>query len=260
VATKKEWTGRVDVMSHEAMAAVDDQSHYEISLTAGQAFVAFVLLLLSLAASFAFGLMIGKGQGDERLIVRKEPAVITEAGLAAKKQPSGRIVELGVADDDFKQSVPPAAASAATSTVAPVVTEVAPPNPSVADAPATVAGSETASAPPTSTPPSTWVSTPPRPAVTEAHPAAPAPAPAVAAPAIKSGPAYAQLLSTGDQKTAEGLAAKVIDRGFTSAYVERNVSEKGTIFRVRVRFPSEADARAAEPRLREFSKDVWITR
>jgi hypothetical protein len=243
-------------MSHEAMAAVDDQSHYEISLTAGQAFVAFVLLLLSLAASFAFGLMIGKGQGDERLIVRKEPAVITEAGLGAKKQPSGHIVELGVADDDFKPSVPPATATGATATVAPIVTEVAPPSAPASDAPPNTGGSE----PVLTTPPSASVSTPPRPVVTETHPAAPAPTSAVATPSIKSGPAYAQLLSTGDQKTAEALAAKVIDRGFTSAYVERNISEKGTIFRVRVRFPSEAAARAAEPRLREFSKDVWITR
>src|SRR5437763_1439917 len=103
--------------------AIDDQSqsHYEISLTAGQAFVAFVLLLLSLAASFAFGLMIGKGQADER------------------------------------------------------------------------------------------------------------------------------------------LAAKVINRGFTSAYVERGANDKGTIWRVRVKFPSEAEANAALPRLREFSKDIWIT-
>ena len=38
---------------------IDDQSHYEVSLTAGQAFVAFVLLLLSLAAAFAFGLFQG---------------------------------------------------------------------------------------------------------------------------------------------------------------------------------------------------------
>src|SRR5256714_10460461 len=78
----------------------DDSSHYEISLTAGQAFVAFVLLLLSLAASFAFGLMIGKGQGDERLVVRKEPAVIQEASVLPK-QTNGRIVLLGIADDDF---------------------------------------------------------------------------------------------------------------------------------------------------------------
>src|SRR5438270_11960223 len=92
---------------------IDDQSHYEVSLTAGQAFVAFVLLLLSLAASFAFGLMIGKGQADERLVVRKEPAVINEASSIPKK--SGRIVELGVTSDDFKPPVKgEGAASAAT--------------------------------------------------------------------------------------------------------------------------------------------------
>src|SRR3954447_19020085 len=81
----------------------DDQSHYEISLTAGQAFLAFVLMLLSLAASFGFGLMIGKGQDGDRLVVRKEPAVITEASAMPKKG-DGRIVELGVAADDFKET------------------------------------------------------------------------------------------------------------------------------------------------------------
>ena len=52
------------------------------------AFVAFVLLLLSLAATFAFGLMIGRGQADERLVVRKEPAVINEGSVLAAKSPS----------------------------------------------------------------------------------------------------------------------------------------------------------------------------
>src|SRR5713226_8142263 len=81
----------------------DDQSHYEISLTAGQAFLAFVLLLLSLAASFAFGLMIGKGQADERLVVRKEPAVIQEgSATGSKRATEGRIVDLGLSADEFK--------------------------------------------------------------------------------------------------------------------------------------------------------------
>src|SRR5258706_13327946 len=107
------WPGREGVMSEEA--AVDDQSqsHYEISLTAGQAFVAFVLLLLSLAASFAFGLMIGKGQADERLVVRKEPAVINEAPLVPKKA-DGKIVELGVDSEDFKAKTGSTASTATT--------------------------------------------------------------------------------------------------------------------------------------------------
>lgn len=189
-------------MSEEAL--LDDQSHYEVSLTAGQAFLAFVLLLLSLAASFAFGLMIGRGQADERLVVRKEPAVVNEASAVPTKKAPGRIVELGVADGDFKQ-VP-----------APKVQE-------------------------------------------ERHEdAAPLTVPAEAgAPSV---PHYAQLASTSDQKSAENMAAKLIDRGFTSAYVERTTTEKGLIFRVRVKFSSEAEARAAEGRLREFSKEVWITK
>ena len=208
--------------------AVDDQSHYEISLTAGQAFVAFVLLLLSLAASFAFGLMLGKGQADERLVVRKETPVVTEAALMPKKN-VGEIVELGVEDDDFAVSEPettattaPATDSAATTTaVTPVIQEEAAP-----------AATTTAPQPP----PTTTVAAVP--------------------PAV---PHIAQLLSTGDQKIAEALAVRVINRGFNTAYVERGSTDKGAIYRVRVRFDSEAEARAAEPKLREFSKEVWIT-
>jgi cell division septation protein DedD len=180
----------------------EDQSHYEISLTAGQAFVAFVLMLLSLAASFAFGLMIGKGQADDRLVVRKDPAVVNEAAVVPKKNPA-RVAELGVKENDFK----------------PTITE------------SSVAGG----APP---------------AARQPRAAAPTPA----------SPSYAQLLSTSDQKTAEGLAAKLIEGGFTAAYVERTTSDKGAIFRVRVKFASEGEARAAETKLKGFSKEVWITR
>jgi cell division septation protein DedD len=177
----------VHAMSEENFS--DDQSHYEVSLTAGQAFVAFVFLLLSLAAAFAFGLMIGRGQAEERLVVRKEPAVVTEASPTPRKV--GTVTELGVSDDDFKEPVPPAATAA-----------------------------------------------PQKPAV----------------------PHHAQLLSSSDQKAAENLAAKLIEGGFTSAYVERGTSDKGAIFRVRVKFDSEQAARAAEPKLKEFSNEVWITR
>src|SRR5207247_10619307 len=96
--------------------------------------------------------------------------------------------------------------------------------------------------------------------VTEtAPPATPAPTPAPATSQQPSTlatqqPVYAQLLSTFDQKVADALAAKLIDGGFTSAYVERGPSEKGTLFKVRVKFPSEGEARAAEAKLREFSK------
>jgi cell division septation protein DedD len=203
----------------------DDQSHYEISLTAGQAFLAFVLMLLSLAASFAFGLMIGKGQDGDRLVVRKEPAVITEASAMPKKN-DGRIVELGVNADDFKQT-----------TTAPVTDSAAAPAVTITEAPVTT----------TEAPKAAPVIETPKPV--------PPPAPVASGP-----PVFAQLLSSSDQKTAEVLAAKLIGGGFNGAYVDRGTNDKGAVFRVRVKFASESEARAAEPKLREFARDVWIVK
>jgi hypothetical protein len=218
--------GRMEGM--EEHHAVDDQSHYEISLTAGQAFVAFVLLLLSLAASFAFGLMLGKGQADERLVVRKETPIVSEAALMPKKN-AGQIVELGVADDDFEEAeIEPAAPATSTTDSAATATAVAP---VIEDLP--LDATTTAPQPPPTT--------------------------TVAAAAPVAVPHIAQLLSTGDQKVAEALAVRVINRGFNTAYVERGSTDKGPVYRVRVRFDSESEARAAEAKLREFSKEVWIT-
>lgn len=226
----------------EEQHTADDQSHYEISLTAGQAFVAFVLLLLSLAAAFAFGLMLGKGQADERLVVQKETPVVTEASVLPKKS-AGEIVELGVANDDFEDPRPAETAPATTDTSATTAvveeTTTAP-----AAAPATATATVVEARPADAARPTA----PPAPTTTAAQP-----------PSTAKVPHLAQLLSTGDQKTAEALAVKLINRGFNTAYVERGTTDKGPVFRVRVRFDSEAEARAAEPRLREFSKEVWIT-
>ena len=223
----------------------DDQSHYEVSLTAGQAFVAFVLLLLSLAASFAFGLMIGKGQADERLVVRKEPAVINEGNVSTKRR-DGKLVDLGVGNDDFKA---PAAITGTTtsSTTSPVTTETAPASTITEGTvvPLTNSAAVTTTAAAEVQRPVTKPATPP--------PAVPAVKPTV--PPV-AGPAYAQLLVTSDQKTADALAAKAIDHGFMSTYVERS----GATFKVRVKFSSEAEARSSEAKLKELSIDVWIVK
>lgn len=173
------------------MMEAEDQSHYEISLTAGQAFVAFVLLLLSLAASFAFGLMISRAQPASSPIAEA-------AAVMQKKQPPPAKADIAVKEDDFKAPAP---------TIEPSLE-----------------------------------------------------APAPATPTAPARPTFAQLLSTTDQKSAEALAAKLIERGYTAAYVERTTSEKGSTFRVRIKFPNEGEAHAAEVRLKEFSRDVWITR
>jgi hypothetical protein len=213
----------------------DEQSHYEVSLTAGQAFIAFVLLLLSLAASFAFGLMIGKGQADERLVVRKEPAVINEGSVIPAKKNDSKLVDLGVGNDDFK--APAATTSSAT-------TETAPPAATITEG-TTTPLTETATV--TTTAPAEAVQKP------ATKPAAPTP---FAKPVPTAGPAYAQLLVTSDQKTADALAAKAIDHGFMSTFVERS----GATFKVRVKFASEAEARASEAKLKELSKEVWIVK
>jgi hypothetical protein len=86
---------------------------------------------------------------------------------------------------------------------------------------------------------------------------APKPAPKAMVPApVPTGPAYAQLLVTSDQKTADALAAKAIDHGFMTTYVER----AGATFKVRVKFNSETEARASEAKLKEIAKDVWIVK
>lgn len=225
---------------------IDDQSHYEVSLTAGQAFVAFVLLLLSLAASFAFGLMIGKGQADERLVVRKEPAVINEGSVVASKKNDGKLIDLGVGNDDFKAPAP-ATASAATVTTAPA--------PTITEGTITPL-TESAAAPVTAT--AAPIAEAPKPIAKPAAPVAEVSKPAAKPATVpaSAGPAYAQLLVTGDQKTADALAAKAIDHGFMTTYVER----AGTSFKVRVKFNSEAEARANEAKLKEISKDVWFVK
>ena len=205
-------------MSEEPVT--DDQSHYEVSLTAGQAFLAFVLLLLSLAASFAFGLMIGRGHEDDRLLAQNSPTIVDEASaVKPAKKAQERIVELGITEESFSDAEP---------------------------------------APQASQPANTAVSAPPA-RIEEAAPEVKAPvtAPPASGPAV---PHYAQLLSTADQKKAEAFAAKLIDGGFPSAYVDRTTGEKGMLFRVRVNFPSEQAARTAEAKLRTFSREVWITR
>jgi hypothetical protein len=170
---------------------------------------------LALAASFAFGLTLGKGQLDDRIAGKKDTPTVTEAVVAPKKQ------AMRVEDDDFKRTPPP------------VIEEA---QPSVAPA-----LSRRDAGPPLSRPDAGPALTPPVQAESLSH------------------AAYAQLLSTSDQKTAEALAARLIDSGFTSAYVERGTVDKGPVFRVRVKFPSDTEARVAEAKLKGFSKDVWIT-
>lgn len=195
------------MVEHDPIA--DDSSHYEISLTTGQAFLAFVLLLLSLAAAFAFGMMIGRNRAEDRLVVRRDTPVIQEQSELGE---GGRIMELGVSEpeeDEVTESV-----STGTAPEPTIVEDVA---------------------------------------RNDAEPPATGPAAEV--------PHIAQLLSTREAAPAETLAARLIEAGFTSAFVERVQTPQGLIYRVRVRFPSEQAARAARDDLSGYTaEEVWIHR
>lgn len=210
---------------------LNDDSHYEISLTATQAFVAFVLLLLSLAASFAFGVMVGRGQLDPSATKKPDGAeatVITERPMSA--------MPTQTAAEAVEEAQPEVSATGQGETI-----EAAP-------APATVTPTPVKETEPVPTP------APAPPKATAAPPVA------ATVPPASTVPAWAQLLATSDAKRAETLAAKLIDDGFTSAFVDRIKGEKGTIHRVRVRFRNEAEARAAVPKLQPYTTEkVLVT-
>ncbi len=219
--------------------AQDDSSHYEVSLTAGQAFVAFVLLLFSLAASFAFGVTIGRGGAGEGMALKKEPAVISEASSLPSRS---RIVELGVPKNhDF--------ATDAGSAEAPSIQEEAPALPEAATGSSPVVPAVTTKPPVQAPAPSS------KPAQNEL---AAKPEQQPASPAV---PHFAQVLSSSDKKAAEDLAAKLIDAGMTSTYVERSMSQRGMIYRVRVKYASEAEARSDVTRLGSLTKgEIWVSK
>lgn len=243
-------------MSEEIMS--DDSSHYEVSLTAGQAFIAFVLLLFSLAASFVFGVMIGRGQVGDRLVVKKEPTIINEGSPSASGGVNeAKIVELGVPEEERPESE-----SNATATVEePKIIEEAPAASSTDSAEAVPENAAEPAADPQPAAAAPPVEEKPKAAVAAVTPAAREEKKGAAAPASAGPPVYAQVLSTGEARTAESLAARLIDGGFTTAYVERSQAPTGMIYRVRVRFPSEAEARASADRLRAIARtEPWITK
>jgi cell division septation protein DedD len=109
----------------------DDSSHYEISITAGQAFLGVVLLLASLAAAFAFGLVVGESRGEARVETRRQPLVIEEGRPGDR----GRIVELGVEEEVPREMEPPTVIEEREPPVADPEPPAVTPSPPAADPP-----------------------------------------------------------------------------------------------------------------------------
>jgi hypothetical protein len=204
----------------------DDSSYYEISITAGQAFLAVVLLIASLAAAFAFGIVVGEARGKTTLASRARPPVILESEGSER----GRIEELGVSDEPFSEQESEEATSAE-----PVIEE-----PELIEDPVRPGDASTPSDGPDLSVPG------------------PSPAPSEPAEAV---PHVAQILSTTERDAAETLAARLIEAGFSNSYVERVPGGAGMLYRVRVRFASESEAREAVDQLKSFAPgEIWISR
>lgn len=60
------------------MVEHDDASHYEVSLTAGQAFTGVLLMLGSLVAAFAFGIVIGTARAEDQRVREVSSPVLDE--------------------------------------------------------------------------------------------------------------------------------------------------------------------------------------
>lgn len=196
-----------------------DSSHYEVSLTAGQAFMAVLLLLGSIVASFVFGAIVGTARGEERVAGR------TAQPLSSIEELDRSPAEAGVREDDSA----PSSAEPATRVDEPSsIVEDESPRPTVRTLP-------------TSSPDRTASSTPDG--------------------ELSASPHDAQILSTTESASAEALAARLIEAGFSSAYVARVPRDDSTLYRVRVRFEDEKSARDAVERLSAFAPgEVWVLR
>ncbi|MBW3564258.1 MAG: SPOR domain-containing protein [Acidobacteria bacterium] len=193
-----------------------DSSHYEISLTAGQAFMAVLLLLGSIVASFVFGAIVGTARGEERAAGR------TAQPLSSIEELDRSPIEPGAKEDHSA----PSSAEPATRV----------------DEPSSIVEDES-----------------PRPTVRTL----PTSSPAGASPdrELSASPHDAQILSTTESAPAEALAARLIEAGFSSAYVARVPRDDSTLYRVRVRFEDEKSARDAVERLSAFAPgEVWVLR
>lgn len=197
----------------------DDSSYYEISITAGQAFLAVVLLIGSLAAAFAFGIIVGQARASEKPASGAKPPMILE-----EQGEGSRIVDV--------EESRPAVAEKEPEASKPRVEE-----PRLIEEPASRTRMSDSQ---------------------PSHPSAPTSAGEDSGAPV---PHVAQILSTTDKEPAENLAARLINAGYSNAYVERVPSDAGMLYRVRVRFASESEARDAIEDLRQYSPgEIWVSK
>ncbi len=211
-----------------------EPSYYEVALTNRQVLIAFVALLVCLAAAFFSGVWIGQGAPGER------GASTVEA--RATPAPDPEIDQLS-----FFSGREAGARASATPALPPTQT------PEPTRAPAIVVPVPAAT--PTSTP-----APAPTAAPTAAPTRAPTPAPTRAAVAEAPSAVFVQVYSSSNGARAREIAAELRKAGFPVVLAEA-LAGGGTTFRVRVGpYPSRDQAEQAAVKLRRQHRlDTWVT-
>jgi len=228
----------------------EPRTHYQISLTAGQAVGLFAGLLVALGGAFFFGLMTGYSGREAKAA---EP--VAEGRAAAAKSPTPGPDSL----PPVETGVPLAASRADASAVTP-----APVEPTV---PATIhpfedSAEDEAGAAPAAGSRTSVVEPGPAASAAKApaHPAAKPAAPAARAAEPGAGKVWVQAASLSSHDEAAALAARLSKHGF-HAVVLSGSGPKGKVSRVRVgpyRNEDEAARAVAKLTKQEKIRSPWI--
>ncbi len=220
----------------------EPRTHYQISLTAGQAVGLFVGLLAALGVAFFFGLMAGLSGRSPANAGEPGPVAVAERGDAGVSEPTPAIVP-----------------APATSSSAPSRTELAggAPGPEPT-APSTLrpfedgAGEEPFPAPVAGQAADSATSkAPAKAAVAAARPPAAAP----------PGKVWVQVASLSSHDEASALSAMLSKHGFHTVVLSGSGSKGSRIYRVRVgpyRTEEEAGKAAARLTRNEKVKEPWV--
>jgi cell division septation protein DedD len=216
----------------------EPRTHYQLSFTARQAMVFFVVCLLALGLSYFFGLMTGLSDRPAPAAVRTPPTPAPSPGRVAAGGPP-------TPEGPFDA---PEAGSRTRLAGEPTPGEATPPRvlKTFEDG-----GAEEPTNPPAPAPSPARVSTR----------AAAAAGPAPSAPT--AGGLWVQVASLASPGEADALVRRLRRRGFHAQTFPAEASAKGRVFRVRVGpYRTEEDAARAADRLRrqERIRQTWVVR
>lgn len=234
----------------------ESRTHYQISLTAGQAVGLFVGLLAALGLAFFFGLMAGSaGRSEGRAAAAPEK---DETSAAARPAPNAA----ADAPPPVETGVPSSASSNGPRASATAVASAEPTPPATIRTFEDSADEEAAESPRPGS--RTSIAGAPAPGASAAAPASPAPKAAPAGASAHAAPAgdgiWIQAASLSSHDEANALGARLSRHGY-HAVVLTGAGPKGKVYRVRVGpYRTEGEASHAVARLsrQEKIREPWV--